>query len=391
MIKLSIKLDKRRRLNNGEYPLKYKIARKNSALYLPTGITLKESEWDGINEKIKNRPDKKAANIKIQKHLVLLNDKIEKLQAEGKLRLLNNKKLLAILTNSESKEDFTSHLFKTQMDDFLSLKDNKTTIDIYRITENKIKEFCDYEILRIEDIDIDWLDGFVEKLRKDNNSKNSIAIRLRGVRAVINFARKRGILKDYVFDMYHIDTEETMKRSLTIEQLRCLYNARLTPIRSKHRDIFFLIFFLMGINMIDLSKIKELQGERIIYRRAKTGTLYNIKVEPEAKAIIEKYKGRQHLLKVFDNIASYKYYEVALNDTLRKICHSLNLPPISAYWARHTFATIAYDIGIPTDIIADCLGHKSAHRITDIYIRKDIKKIDEANRRVIDYVLYKKR
>lgn len=31
MIKISIKLDKRRRLNNGKFPLKIKIARKNSA------------------------------------------------------------------------------------------------------------------------------------------------------------------------------------------------------------------------------------------------------------------------------------------------------------------------------------------------------------------------
>lgn len=42
-------------------------------------------------------------------------------------------------------------------------------------------------------------------------------------------------------------------------------------------------------------------------------------------------------------------------------------------------------------VIADCLGHKSAHRMTNIYIRKDAKFVDEANRKVIDYVLYNKR
>lgn len=60
------------------------------------------------------------------------------------------------------------------------------------------------------------------------------------------------------------------------------------------------------------------------------------------------------------------------------------------YWARHSFATIAYEIGISVDIIAGCLGHKSSHRITAIYIKKDQKLIDEANRKVIDYVLYNK-
>ena len=188
--------------------------------------------------------------------------------------------------------------------------------------------------------------------------------------------------------MYQIKTEETRKRSLTVEQLRTLYRADLSKIRSKHRDMFFLIFFLMGINMIDLSRLTKIENGRITYRRAKTGTLYDIKVEPEAMAIIDKYRGKEHLLKVFDKLTSYKYYEVALNDTLSKICAELELPKISAYWARHTFATIAYEIGISTDTIADCLGHKSTHKITEIYIKKDLNKIDEANRKVIDYVLY---
>lgn len=70
------------------------------------------------------------------------------------------------------------------------------------------------------------------------------------------------------------------------------------------------------------------------------------------------------------------------------MCQELHLPKISVYWARHSFATIAYEIGIPIDIIADCLGHKTVHKITNIYIRKDLSKIDEANRKVINYVLY---
>ena len=80
-----------------------------------------------------------------------------------------------------------------------------------------------------------------------------------------------------------------------------------------------------------------------------------------------------------------------MNRALKLICKEIDLPNISVYWARHSFATIAYQIGISTDVIADCLGHKSAHRITDIYIQKDQAKVDEANRKVIDYVLYDKR
>ena len=105
MIKVSIKLDKRRRLNNGKYPLKFKIARKDSAIYIPSGYELKEDEWDAKNEKVKNIPDYRKVNLKLIKKLTLLNDRIELLQNEGKLRYFSNKKLIMYLSNEESENE----------------------------------------------------------------------------------------------------------------------------------------------------------------------------------------------------------------------------------------------------------------------------------------------
>lgn len=102
MIKVSIKLDKRRRLNNGKFPLKFKIARKDSAIYIPSGYELKEDEWDAKNEKVKNIPDYRKVNLKLIKKLALLNEKIEMLQNEGKLRYYSNKKLITYLSGCES-------------------------------------------------------------------------------------------------------------------------------------------------------------------------------------------------------------------------------------------------------------------------------------------------
>jgi len=42
---------------------------------------------------------------------------------------------------------------------------------------------------------------------------------------------------------------------------------------------------------------------------------------------------------------------------------------------------------IPNETIAAALGHSFGNRTTAIYIDKDIRKVDEANRKVIDYVL----
>lgn len=391
MIKVSIKLDKRRRLNNGKYPLKFKVARKDKAIYISTGYELKDEDWDSKNEKVKNLPEKRAMNIKLGKRLSDISEKIIELQSEGKLRYFSNKKLTLYLANEEDKEEYNSRLFKTQMSSFINKIDNDGTKRIYLGTENKLKDFCDYDTLRLEDIDIEWLDNFVEYLKKSGNARNTIAARLRGIRAVLNFSRKKGLIKEYVFNMYSIKTEETKKRSLTVEELRILHNAKLTKIRSRDRDIFFLFFYLMGINITDLSRIEKIENGRISYRRAKTGTLYNIKVEPEAMEIIERYRGKKHILNIFDTDIGVRSIDQAINNVLKRTCISLGLPVITTYWARHSFATIAYEIGISMDIIADCLGHKSSHHVTQIYVRKDQQKIDEANRKVIDYVLYNKR
>ena len=66
-------------------------------------------------------------------------------------------------------------------------------------------------------------------------------------------------------------------------------------------------------------------------------------------------------------------------------------PEISSYWARHTWATIAADLDIPDAVISRALGHSSENRVTEIYIRRNRKKVDEANRKVLDWVLYGKR
>ena len=61
-----------------------------------------------------------------------------------------------------------------------------------------------------------------------------------------------------------------------------------------------LIFYLAGINAVDLFHLKEITNGFIEYRRAKTGRLYTIRVEPEAMEIIERYRGKNYLLNILD-------------------------------------------------------------------------------------------
>ena len=62
------------------------------------------------------------------------------------------------------------------------------------------------------------------------------------------------------------------------------------------------------------------------------------------------------------------------------------VPGISSHWAKHSWATIAAELEIPIETISTALGHKIGSGTTAIYIKFNQRKVDDANRKVIDYL-----
>jgi integrase len=59
---------------------------------------------------------------------------------------------------------------------------------------------------------------------------------------------------------------------------------------------------------------------------------------------------------------------------------------LSSYTARHTWATTAYHCEIHPGIISEAMGHSSI-TVTETYLKPfQNKKIDEANKRVVNFV-----
>ena len=101
----------------------------------------------------------------------------------------------------------------------------------------------------------------------------------------------------------------------------------------------------------------------------------------------KKYKGKKHLLRFCDKLKSYRLFMCKMNQCLNKF-----IPGCTSYYARHSAASIAAELDVPLDTIARMLGHMdSTRRVTLIYVDFNQNKVDEANRKVIDYVLYNKR
>lgn len=400
-------LDRRNPRKDGTAPLKLSVADKGKTALIGLDVLLTPEQWDAMAGKIIGRPDKAALNTYILKRKLDVETALLELSSDGRIRSMSISDIKRYLTGKTEQEKApTEGSFARGFRKFSSMKTNPRTKEIYEATISRLRKFAGegFEKLDFEDVTREWLASFDTFLSRTSPSRNARNIHLRNIRAVFNEAIDDGVTTWYPFRKFKIKGERTAKRSLSVEQLRAFLSYPAEPGPERYRDMFKLSFLLMGINIVDMAGLRDgdLRDGRICYHRAKTGRLYDIKAEPEAMEIIGRHRGSGHLLDILDRYTDYRDYARRLNENLRRIgpfsregqggrkTYSPLFPGITTYWARHSWATIAASLDIPKETIAHALGH-GCDTVTDIYIDFDMKKVDEANRRVMDWVLYGKR
>lgn len=286
------------------------------------------------------------------------------------------------------------------VDEYREVLNRDSTKTMYRITANKIREFD--ASATFDTITKDWLMKFENYfIKKHAMSVNGIAIHIRNIRTVFNWAIDNEWTDKYPFRRFKVKSEKVPIRNMSAEQIAQLRDYPVEPWQEIYRDFFMLSFYLCGMNAGDMLLLRKLTNGRLVYKRQKTGHIYDLPVPPEAKRIIEKYKGKDFLLSPMDTYKDYHDFTHHWNDALKKIGPSEKVADklgkkrkvvyhplfseITTYVARYSFASIAAEIDVPRDIIALCLGHAWAD-VTSHYVAYNKKKIDKAVRDVIDYV-----
>lgn len=286
-------------------------------------------------------------------------------------------------------------------EEFMETKTNESTRGIYETTRKRLVMYDEKAL--IDDIDRRWLDGFLAHEIMRGRKMNGIAIDFRNMRAVFNWAIDNEETKNYPFRKFTIKTERQKFLYLSIEEMREYRDIEVEDFMEKYRDMFLLGFYLIGINLSDLLELpaNAIKHGRIVYRRKKTGRLYDIKVEPEALEIINKYHGTKHLVRFLDDGTKLSSFKRRLGDYIKRIGKvelvknrrgaliKKQLKPLHDdivwYTARRSWATIAASLDIPKEVIGKALGHSEwDSTTTDLYINFDNRKIDEANRKVIN-------
>ena len=229
---------------------------------------------------------------------------------------------------------------------------------------------------------------------------NSVTCYMSSLRAVYNRWMPAGTPGHdaKMFADVHTRVVSQTKRALRGWQMEKVLAGSLFITGQTALDYFRLMFLCRGMPFIDLAHLRkrDLQGRYLVYLRHKTRRPMRVELCPEALRLLRKY-GKEnpdspYLLPILDADTSggwglYKDYQDALRLFNRDLARAMEflLPGVrvSSYTARHTWATLAYHMGLPLGVISQSLGHASI-RVTETYLKPfENERLDKANKQLI--------
>lgn len=399
-------VDKTRANADGSYPV-YIIVKNNSGrFFVNTGMTTCEKLVGGRLFPKKDKQSQQKTTL-LGKYMA----DVESVCLRQKLVDVDNKSLKEIIQHevfnvarkpqNKSLADFIAEFAKTKRD---------ATATLYGITERKVRSF---DTVMLDSVTPEWLESYRQHCFDSGMSVNGAGKELRNIRAVFNWCRKNGVTTNYPFFDYSIQEEETVPNNMSAEDICKLRDYPCEEWQKKYVDFFMLSFYLAGINPGDLLLLgnKCIKDGHISFVRRKTDKQGAKKIRTiilpvvnEALDIIKKYPSRDgYLLGFMDGRVDYHSFVKKCNEALkkvgtkeivpdkigrmRKVVYHPLFPDITLYTARYSFGSIAAnDLDISEQTIGQCLGHSWSKHVTTRYIAHDQRKVDNAVKRVVEYI-----
>lgn len=392
------------------YPIYIRLTQKSKIKYLPTGHYVLKSQLNNKGQ-LKDvtlidelNADIKEYREKLQKLPNLINTPVEAL------------KTFLLADDGPVLIDFIA--FGREFINTQSKSTGKNT----ETALNSLITFLGMDRLNISNLNLVLLNKYASWLKSEREvSDTGVRDYVGKLRQIFLAARLkyndedngRILIPHYPFAKFKMPSPaKTKKRNIKVDVIKMIRDCPDVAVGKYSRkgrsglarDVFMLSFYLVGMNMVDIYKIDEYKNGRLSYRRSKTesrkgeGARVSIKVEPEVLPFLEKYKDftGKRVFNFYHLYADPDYLTKAVNTGLKAIIKSLQeqyqqleLPNITTYYARHSWATIARNIcKVSKDDIGYALNHSDgSHKTTDIYIEEDYSIIDEANRKVLDTLL----
>lgn len=384
MATLKLTLDKRRKYADGRSPLILRLTNQGNSTSIPTGMKVHHSEWDSNKQRVlKKHANQQDLNLALKNMLLDYEQKLVEVEA-SKGNHIGLAELKQLLVNDQSQVEVRFQDFVLDQVRHLQKQGRYGNAQSYLTASNRVVDFAG-ATLALDVIDYAFILKLESHLIETGVGVNGIAAYMRAIRAILNSAGKLGKydMVNYPFRNYKIRTQKTVSRAEPVEVIRQIANLEL-PVGSDKfhaRNTFLLIFGLIGISFIDLINLKKTdrKGNRIVYKRKKTGKLYSLKITPMVQGLFDLYhvNESEYLLPHFglDGVPESRvrhHTNLGLKFTnrhLKQIGSELDITStLTTYVARYSWANIAKRQGYSKDLIAEALGHNYGSAVTSIYL-----------------------
>jgi hypothetical protein len=371
------------------------VTHRSARKRIPTGIDVSAEETSTSRKT-------KEVRIKSPSKLHKIEDLIKRY--EDRLFDLN----LGLTGQQVDVEYIVSHITSKRKSelDFFEFADSwmrKTDIKgkaNYQTMLNSLEHFVGIEKLPFSSITYQFLEGYCISLKGKERAQSMY---LGAIRHLYMEARMyyntddETIITGNPFERFKVPRQQQKGgRAVDVETMIRIFTFEGGTRRAQQaRDCAFLSFCLIGMNSADLYNAKIIKDGVLIYERTKTkdrrsdNAHIEVSVLPVIKPLLKKYKGETHLFNFYQHYTNIKNFNKHLNLGLKQICDALHIDKVQFYQFRHAWATIARnDLGIDKGTVNDALNHiDDSMRVTDIYIKKDFRQINKANKKVVEYVM----
>ena len=391
MATLSLTIFKAKQLANGKHKIRIAVRHHHETSYIITPYIIDDAS-QFKNGRIVKRHDADIMNVQLRD---LLN-KYQKIVNEiYNVNSLSSKDLKNTILSFHEKDENVciGYICNKYVKELIEDKRNGYA-DLIERCGKYFVEFCkgDIPAKSISPVTINNFERFLRN--KKNLNQTTVGMYLVRLRVLTNLAKKRYFVKQDVMPFHDCKIPRSLERELdlSVEQFRKLkaYTPQ-SKIETIAKDLWFLSFYLGGINLIDLLGIDFSNGKEIEYVRTKTKNTkrgdkrIELSVPQEARAIIDKYASSDGTIK-FGYKFTYKNFSRYIARTISKIGKELGIKRLCYYSARKSFVQYGFEIGIPLEVLEYTIGQSmKQNRPIYNYIRIMRKHADEAIKKIINY------
>ncbi len=365
-------VDRRRKKNNGLYPVKIEIIYRRMQKYYPTGQDVSLEEWEGFWKARRRSP--KCASI--ENSFYVIRNAVEQLAEKGEFSFSRLDMRLGRSGNT------VNEVMESKMKSLME-QGKINSYYRYRSTLHAIERFAG-RYITFESVTVGWLKKCETLWIKEGKNSTTINIYMKTLQCIFNTALDDGMIREgwYPFGKngYKVPASASRKMALTKEQIESVRYWSGDSELEYWRDLWLFSYLCNGINFRDMLflKYRNIRNDEISYVRSKTehalgqSRIIHAPLTPLMKEIMarsgngvdgddEKFifrhaKGKEKPLEV--SLLVRKVI-ASCNAALKVIASDLGIPTFSTYSARHSFATVLKKSGADISFISESLGHTS--------------------------------